>query len=720
MLRLLATGLVLVACTLPVFAQAGPDVIVGDVFEAQWWGATGNINGFSIGTESCNVGSSNLVWVQNTNQHPVIGQNMFRLKDGRFEQIGQSWLKHGFYALSNQLCSNCGGPGSPNGSPNGDFLGVGCSDPYSAFLNGQHGNLGPKNEVNPVTGYFPYPVAGNYPSPDPNVGQRLQVFDVDINPASNPGAKFFVEGHYVHPTDAAAGNKNNNASYRELNPGYLQGFYIPTVIGTTQQQKPGIMAWKDNDPTVQIQTIDIPGDGRVFVAFKATPLTGNTFHYEYAVQNLNSDRAIGSFSIEIWPNANVSNIGFHGVPYHSGEPYSNAAWTSNLQPPNLFPGSLTWSCTPYNQNQNASAMRWGNLFNFRFDSDQLPGNITLGLFKPGTPTTIAVPPFCAPKRPTPAPVPPYAINAATSYDFVPVVAPAGVAGPFGDDAGMTVSLPWAFPFYGQTFNQIVISTNGYLAIPGEPGNISGNTIMGNTATPNGLIAGYWDDLYVQFNGDCRYRTLNNRFIVHWKAIHLGDTQLLEFEVILEQSGAIVSTIVNCPVNFGGATATRGIEAPLAAQGLQYSHNTPNSALSGTTIRYEPQNQVPYTSNLFFSGSLGGGPVRMVLVSNPGNPVLTMASYGPGPLNLGQVGVVPIDINSAFGIMDFYGLLTGFPNPAAVTDVPCGQNVVNAFIPPGTVPSGFGLWFGGVDWQTANPTPPNGFLNIANGYMATAP
>ena len=120
------------ACAGAAYGQSvGPDVIVGDLIDTMRWGATTNPpqQSYSVGTTSCNIGTVDLLWVANTNRHPVIGQNMYRLKDGKFEQIGLSWLKHGFTALTENLCGRCNGHG-------GAVLGVGCSDPYVASLNG--------------------------------------------------------------------------------------------------------------------------------------------------------------------------------------------------------------------------------------------------------------------------------------------------------------------------------------------------------------------------------------------------------------------------------------------------------------------------------------------------------------------------------------------------------------------------------------------------------
>ena len=116
----------------------GPDVWVSAFTDVDYYGQLSGRNAYAIGTVACNLGDVPVEWNAGNNEHPVIGQNMYRLMNGRFEQIGQSWLKHGFASTNSPGCGTCIQP--PQG---GAQLGVDCSDAYGAGLNGSQGGLGP-------------------------------------------------------------------------------------------------------------------------------------------------------------------------------------------------------------------------------------------------------------------------------------------------------------------------------------------------------------------------------------------------------------------------------------------------------------------------------------------------------------------------------------------------------------------------------------------------
>jgi hypothetical protein len=269
-----------------------------------------------------------------------------------------------------------------------NLLGVHCSDIYTAQWNGMQSQLGPKSIVNPFTGFFPQ----NHPAPDGyTIGGRLQVHTVDLDPAQNPGALYFVEGQHVAADDSAAGNQYNNNSYRQA---WVSGNYNLTYndpqggSSVTVQMVPGIQAWVDQDPAVFLNSVDVPGDGRLYVGCKTIDLGGGLWHYELAIQNVNSDRAVGSVLVYLPTGAQASNLGFHDVDYHSGEIYDGTDWT-----PTISAAGPRWDTVPYATNPNANALRWGTLYNFRFDANVPPPSVTLaqlGLFKPGTPTTLDV------------------------------------------------------------------------------------------------------------------------------------------------------------------------------------------------------------------------------------------------------------------------------------------------------------------------------------------
>ena len=340
----------------------GADVIVGDLHGLQRWASIGGITAYSVGTVSCNIGDTPLLWIARTNEHPVIAQNMFRVKEGVFEQIGQSWLKHGFVALQQSLCQSC------QAHPNGSALGVGCSDPYSAGLNGTQYLLGPRSEVNASNGFYPYPWILN-PATAATIGRRVQVFESDLESTSQTTTRYFIEGQYVAADDARAGNNSNNNSYREVTVEYnsVATRWELALTATTQRKQAAIRAWQDVDPAVVQTDVNISNDGLMILAAKATDVGGGTWEYEYALQNLTSHRSAGSFSVPLEVGTVISDDGFHDVEYHSGEVYNETDWTFSL-----LGTAVTWSTQDFSVNENANALRWGTLYNFRFRANAPP------------------------------------------------------------------------------------------------------------------------------------------------------------------------------------------------------------------------------------------------------------------------------------------------------------------------------------------------------------
>ncbi len=364
-----------IASTTAAAQSPGPDVIVGDLPDATSYGKLGSTLAYDLGTTSCNVGNVNIRWQAGTPAHPVIAQNLFRFHQGRFEQIGMSWVKHGFLALNQNLCGTCNGQG-------GSVLGVGCSDPYEFGINGEQFGLGPRSQINPVTGAFPFDPQ-TWPPASDILSRRIQVAEADLDPAAYPGALYFGEGLYITPDEAQTRAGWNNASHTRVQFAPDPARSISVVPGVpTRRTEPAIFAWKAQQPGVQLVGVDVPDDGRFWIAGHATDNGDGTWRYEYAAYNLNSDRAGGAFEVPIPPGAVVSNASFRGIPHHSGEPYSNQPWSISVTPDAVrFASPQTFA-----QNPNASALRWGTLYNFRFDASVAPseGSVSLELFGPGT------------------------------------------------------------------------------------------------------------------------------------------------------------------------------------------------------------------------------------------------------------------------------------------------------------------------------------------------
>jgi hypothetical protein len=204
----------------------------------------------------------------------------------RFEQIGQSWLKHAFLALEEDACGfGC----NTSGCTTGLNLCSGCSDPYSASLNYDQTGLGSRAFVNPFTGFFP----GSNPNPADHTGHshtgtshRVTVAMSDLDPTQNPGATYFAEGQYVTPHEYAwcqahpgECNMFNNVSYRQFSVSGSTNFTF-TPVGNTVRMQPAIKAW--TGATVD-EIEPFSNDGAFFVGYKVTNPSLGVWHYEYAL-----------------------------------------------------------------------------------------------------------------------------------------------------------------------------------------------------------------------------------------------------------------------------------------------------------------------------------------------------------------------------------------------------------------------------------------------------
>lgn len=327
--------------------------------------------GFAISTTSCGIGTGDIPWFAPMNvNHPVIVQNMYRDRDGKFEMIGEAYLKHGFLSTNSSGCGTCDHPGS------GQYLGPGCSDTYGTGNNSDRRYLGPKNEVNPFTGKWE--CIGSYFAnfindcvdrrrttfPDAVFG-RLDVSDQALINSS----RIYYETYYITPNDI---DKYNQIAYRTAVPTWSAA-NTRWNFGSTSGQIPGpaIYGWGDRQKIAEPRT-----EGDAIVAVKITNVGGGRYYYDYAVYVHDMDRQIRMFELPIETGLNLTNVEFRDIDTNATND-----WTFQYDPI----GKLRFYTDTYAANPAANALSYSRMYNFRFEADIAPivSNVTLGLFKPG-------------------------------------------------------------------------------------------------------------------------------------------------------------------------------------------------------------------------------------------------------------------------------------------------------------------------------------------------
>jgi len=170
-----------------------------------------------------------------------------------------------------------------------------------------------------------------------------------------------------------------------------------------------------------------------------------------------------------------------------------------------------------------------------------------------------------------------------------------------DDAENYLTLPWAFPFYGNTYTEVMVGSNGGIRFANTGTVHHNNNSLPYSGASAPDIAVYWDDLNPQTTGAGVYHyydTGTDRVIISWEEATHGvtsGTSGISVQAHLYPSGNIEFHYLD--VDFGNASISKGASATVGIQDkagggylsgyyLQRSYNS--SVLNATdALLFEP-------------------------------------------------------------------------------------------------------------------------------------
>lgn len=329
-----------------------------------------------------NVGTANVPWQfqfsgsfppYNTAQHPFLVWSLYRLANGRIEQLGISDVKHAFLTIN----LNC----EEGACEDDQILGVGCEDVYGVLTNESYERLSFRDEVTAHSGVWVsqgshFDQDGDnvqdHPefNPDPPFAHRMLVQEADLATA---GAQYFIDAWYVVRDDV---DIFNSMGYRRVTPSFGGSSWTFGLSGAFQQGS-ALNAWVDPDSpgAGNANAVLDTGAGQVRLAVKTTNLGGGQWRYDYALANHDLDRQVGRFSIPLG-GASAGSFYFRDYDQNAGN-----NWT-----PLVTAAAITWTKTA------GKGLDWGVTYNFGFVSDQPPADASATLLpvEGGGPATYSI------------------------------------------------------------------------------------------------------------------------------------------------------------------------------------------------------------------------------------------------------------------------------------------------------------------------------------------
>ncbi len=160
-----------------------------------------------------------------------------------------------------------------------------------------------------------------------------------------------------------------------------------------------------------------------------------------------------------------------------------------------------------------------------------------------------------------------------------------------DDAQIIVPIGFSFPYYGNTYTQVGINSNGFITFdttycrpPGTASCLGGTSIPNSSRSPHFFIAPFWEDLSLGSATEVNVLSSASQFDVEWKQVNdLGGLYTITMKITLTSSGLI--QVHYGPKTGSSGTGVMGFEGDgLGTNGASFNvppSNTPCSTTSAS-------------------------------------------------------------------------------------------------------------------------------------------
>jgi hypothetical protein len=219
--------------------------------------------------------------------------------------------------------------------------------------------------------------------------------------------------------------------------------------------------------------------------------------------------------------------------------------------------------------------------------------------------------------------------------------PAGGTGlGLGDDTAASVTIPFSFEFYGQSYSSVSVVSNGYLVFGGSDTSYEESFENHFSLT---RISALFDDLNPSAGGDVSYRVSGNSLAITWEGVPEYNTSNSNtFQVVLESSGDVTIAWLEIEVSDAvvGLSDGGGLDSTFEPADLSTSAAgcLPRPP-SVSDVSYATQPGSPVDISLFASDDGTPGPLTIDIRSLPANG--TLRDLGDGSV----ISTVPYVLSS---------------------------------------------------------------------------